>query len=341
MALIEKIKEKAKTLGFALAGVTTPEPPPHWPVFQNWLALGRNGSMSYLNDPRRADPHLVLPECKSILMLALPYPNPAHDPSQPSHRGRVAAYARGGDYHLIIPEKLKALAAFIEQEAGVPVPHRCTTDTGPLLERDLAQRAGLGWIGRSTCLINPAIGSSFFLAELLLGIELEPDEPFTADRCGKCNRCIEACPTACILPDRTLDTRCCISYLTIENKGEIPPGLRQQVGDWIFGCDICQQVCPWNQHAKSTSETCFEPRPGMPPSELTVELSLTPPEFKKKFRDSPLLRARRGGYLRNVAVVLGNQKDPASIPALERAAREEEALISPHARWALEQIRNG
>jgi epoxyqueuosine reductase len=341
MSFVEKIKEKAHCLGFSLAGVTTSDPPPHWPVFQHWLALGRNGSMDYLHDPRRAEPQLVLPGCKSILVLGMRHPKVANDQRKPSSSGYIAAYARGEDYHIAIPAKLKILERFIEQEAGMAVSLRSYTDTGPLLERDLAQRAGLGWIGKNTCLINPKIGSFFFLAEILLDIELDADQPFTADRCGSCTRCIEACPTACILPDRTLDANRCISYLTIENKGEIPPDLRSKVGNWIFGCDICQEVCPWNQDTTPIVESIIEPRRGIPVIDLTADLSLTAQEFNKKFKTSPILRARRGGYLRNVSVVLGNQKDPASIPALEIIAEKEDELVRLHARWALEQIRKG
>lgn len=343
MALTEKIKDEARCLGFALVGVTTPDPPPHWPVFQNWLAVGRHGSMGYLADPRRSDPRLVLPECKSIIVLAMCYPDPEFAPAsgQSPLFGRVAAYAWGRDYHLVLPEKLKALAGFIEREAGASVTHRWYTDAGPLLERDLAQRAGLGWIGRNTCLINPAIGSYFFLAEILLGIELEPDPPFTYDRCGTCTRCIEACPTACILPDRTLDARRCISYLTIENRGEIPLGMRPKIGNWVFGCDICQIVCPWNRRAKPTPDPAFVSRSGVPAPDLTSALSLSPQEFNKQFKDSPIQRARRRGYLRNVSVALGNTKNPAAVPALEGAAQEEDPLIGIHARWALKEIRKG
>lgn len=339
MVLIDKIKEKAHSLGFSLAGVTTADPPPHLPVFQNWLALGRNGSMDYLSDPRRVDPRLVMSECRSILVLGIPYPFQEKN-NKLIQQGGVAAYARGDDYHSILPEKLEAIARFIEQETKVPVAHRNYTDTGPLLERDLAQRAGLGWIGKNTCLINPEIGSSFFLAEILLGIKLEPDEPFTADRCGTCTRCIDACPTRCILPDRTLDARRCISYLTIENKGDIPLGLRPQMGGWIFGCDVCQLVCPWNKDEKTIDNSCFRPRPDIPPSDLSRELSLTSQEFNKKFMNNPIRRARRSGYLRNVSVALGNQKDRASIPALEKVAKEKDDLISLHAKWALGKIRD-
>src|SRR5512139_3833352 len=187
--------------------------------------------------------------------------------------GRVAAYAWGEDYHTVLTERLQQLVVFIETHLGSPFPYRIYTDTGPLLERELAQRAGLGWIGKNTCLINPQAGSYFLLGEVLLGVALEPDAPFIADRCGSCTRCLEACPTGCILPDRTIDARRCISYLTIELKGIIPVELRPAIGNWVFGCDICQEVCPWNQRfARTQGEAAFTARPGLSTPRLVDEL---------------------------------------------------------------------
>lgn len=341
MSLTDSIKDESARLGFSLSGITKPEPPLHWNAYEHWLSMGRHGSMDYLSDRRRADPHLVLRNCHSILVLAVRYPNPGpvtHSEGLPP-AGQVAAYAWGRDYHLALSERLKALASFIDTQAGSRVPHRWYTDTGPLLERDLAQRAGLGWIGKNTCLIHPKIGSYFLLAEILLGIELEPDVPFSADRCGMCTRCITACPTGCILPDRTLDARRCLSYLTIENKTEIPPDLRPQLDNRIFGCDICQQVCPWNRFANPEYDPTFSARPGLPKPDLIAELALTSKEFIRKFKDNPVMRSKRRGYLRNVAVALGNSGDSAAIPALERAIHDIEPLVREHAVWALEQIR--
>ncbi|RPI82769.1 MAG: tRNA epoxyqueuosine(34) reductase QueG, partial [Chloroflexi bacterium] len=250
-ALKQAIKDKAKELGFLLVGVTGPEPPAHLDVFSHWLQAGRHGEMSYLaterSIQRRSDPKQILPECRSILSLAAPYPSPGGPDHVGAGKGKVAAYAWGDDYHDVLPERLDALVEYIEAEVGHPVPNRWYTDTGPILERELAQRAGLGWIGKNTLLINPQQGSYFLLAEILLGIDLEPDPPFTMDGCGSCTRCLDACPTSCILPDRTIDATRCISYLTIELKGSIPEDLRPQIGEWVFGCDVCQQVCPWNQ----------------------------------------------------------------------------------------------
>ena len=340
MPLTQAVKNEARRLGFPLAGITTPEPPLHWPAYVHWLSMGRHGSMDYLTDPRRADPRLALPGCRSILVLAVSYPDPgpAAKTKFAYPTGAVAAYAWGRDYHLVLPERLKTLASFIEGQVGSPVPHRWHTDTGPIMERDLAQRAGLGWIGKNTCLIHPKIGSYFLLAEILLGIELEPDVPFSADRCESCTRCITACPTGCILSDRTLDARRCLSYLTIENKKEIPPDLRPLMGNQVFGCDICQQVCPWNRFANPEHDPAFNAHPGLPNPDLRVELALNPQEFNRKFKGSPVLRSKRRGYLRNVAVALGNSGDKTALPVLEMVVQNNEALIGEHAGWALEQI---
>ncbi len=343
MNLKQAVKAEARRLGFMLAGVTSADPPPHYPAFTAWLAQGRHGEMAYLasdaSRQRRADPRALLPDCRSILVLAAPYSAPAPAPQNAS-RGRVAAYAWGEDYHETLSDRLRQLGDFIQAQAGQPVVLRGYTDTGPLLERDLAQRAGLGWIGKNTCLIHPQTGSYFFLAELLLSIEMEPDPPFAADHCGTCTRCIQACPTGCILPDRTLDARRCISYLTIELKGEIPVELRRLTGDWVFGCDVCQQVCPWNQRfAPAEGDPAFAARPGLPFPDLEAELALTPEAFNRKFKGSAVRRAKRRGYLRNAAVALGNHRRLEAVPALRQAAQEEaEALIRQAAAWALEQM---
>jgi epoxyqueuosine reductase len=344
--LKQAIKEEARRLGFILAGVTTPEPPPHLSVFEDWLMQGRNATMAYLSQDRsrarRADPRLILPECRSILVLAIPYskPSPARtrDPERREVQGKIAAYAAGTDYHLVLPERLQTLAAFIEEQAGQPVANRWYTDTGPILERDMAQRAGLGWIGKNTCLINPKQGSYFLLSEILLDLELEPDQPFVTDHCGTCTRCIEACPTECILPDRTIDAGRCISYLTIELKDEIPTGLRPLMGEWVFGCDICQMVCPWNRFAAPEGDQAFNPREDAYPPDLIRELELSPGDFNQKFKDSPVQRARRRGYLRNVAVALGNEGRPGMIPALKAVFNDPEPLVREHAAWAIDRI---
>ena len=249
----------------------------------------------------------------------------------------MAAYALGDDYHDVLLPRLAEIAAFIEEQVGEPVPCRWYTDTGPILERDLARRAGLGWIGKNSMLINPRAGSYFLLAEILLGIDLPPDEPFTTDHCGSCTRCLDACPTSCIRPDRTLEAERCISYLTIENKGEIPLDLRELVGEWQFGCDVCQQVCPWNRFA-GLGDAAFDARPGVPPDDLVDDLSLTLQAFNRKFKGSPVKRAKRRGYLRNTSVVLGNRGDETAIEGLAAAIKDFEPLVRAHAAWALGEI---
>lgn len=347
--LKEKIKTKSSQLGFILAGVTTPEPLPHYSTFENWLAQGRHGTMNYLAEERsrarRRDPRLILPECKSILVLATPYTPPlplalsgANEESAVEAegiRGQIASYARGDDYHDVLPARMQELVQFIEAQAGSPVANRWYTDTGPLLERDLAQRAGIGWIGKNTCLIHPKHGSYFLLSEVLLDLELEPDPRFTTDHCGTCTRCIEACPTDCILPDRTIDASRCISYLTIELKEEIPPELREKMGKWIFGCDVCQQVCPWNRFA-GEGDPAFGSQ--HPVHILTDELVISTQEFNQRFKRSPVKRAKRRGYLRNVAVALGNTGDIHVLPVLQNALNDDEPLVREHAKWAIEKI---
>ncbi len=334
-ALKQAIKEKARQLGFVLAGVTSSEPPQHYNIFENWLDQNKHGTMQYLAEERgrirRADPKKILPECKSILVLALPYS------SFSTHHSsfHIASYALGEDYHEIIPARLKQIVEFIEEQVGHPIPNRYYTDTGPILERELAQRAGLGWIGKNSMLINPQAGSTFFLAEILLGIELEPDNPFSTDHCGTCTRCLTACPTQCIQPDRTVDARRCISYLTIELKDEIPEGLRSQMENWIFGCDICQQVCPWNRFSLP-ADPAFEPKIPLPV--LISDLTLSSGEFNQRFKKSPIKRTKRRGYLRNLSVAVGNKGDEKNIPFLEQAAQDKEPLIKSHAQWAIKNI---
>lgn len=285
---------------------------------------------------RRANPRELLPECKSILVLATPYSPPLPDQAEGSGaRGKIASYAQGADYHDVLPARMQELVQFIEKQVACPVKNRWYTDTGPILERDLAQRAGIGWIGRNTCLIHPKHGSYFLLSEILLDLDLEPDPPFVTDHCGTCTRCIEACPTDCILPDRTIEAKRCISYLTIELKEDIPVEQRDKMGDWIFGCDICQQVCPWNRFAQEGDPAFQENRPI---HSLTEELTLTPQEFNQRFKGSPIKRAKRRGYLRNVAVALGNSKDRIALPVLQQALKNDEPLVRKHAQWAIEQI---
>lgn len=347
MSLKDDIQAEAQTLGFSLVGFTRPATPPHFAEFERWLGQGRHGQMAYLSRldsiQRRKIQQSILTEAQSILSLAILYASPGHQPDRQQTaqvRGRVAAYAWGKDYHLVIPPRLDRLAEKISSLLGRSVRQKRYTDTGPILERDLAQQAGLGWIGKNTCLISPDLGSFFFLSEVFLDVEIEPDPPFAFDRCGSCQRCIQACPTGCILPDRTIDATRCISYLTIENKAEIPLDLRADMGNWIFGCDICQEVCPWNlRFAPEKGDPSFNPISGISDPSLLEDLRLSPESFNRKFKDSPILRSRRRGYLRNICVALGNQPDSVSIPAIANVLlNDPEPLVRGHAAWALGNI---
>ena len=331
-------KNRAKQLGFALVGVTSPEPPVHMKVYEMWLAEGRHGEMRYLETDRarkrRANPKEILPECEAILVLAANY--------LPQNVGSgVAAYAVGDDYHDVLIDRLKQLVSSLEAQLGRELKYRHYTDTGPLLERDLAQRAGLGWIGKNTCLINQERGSYFFLAEVLLDVPLLPDEPIKVDHCGECTLCIEACPTACILPDRTLDATRCISYLTIELKGVVSEELRPRTGDWIFGCDVCQQVCPWNvRFAEATTDPAFQARPYLQKVTPKDFLRLSERDYQRELTRSPLKRAKHAGLLRNATLAAANIGDQACVPDLENLLDEtNDPILRIHAAWALGQFR--
>lgn len=346
MSLKKFIQAETERLGFTLSGAARVEPPLHLSTYERWIDSGLHAGMGYLATERamerRANPAVIQPEARSLLVVALPYHSPASIPDSQANEaaGRVAAYAWGDDYHDIIPPRLQELGEALEKHLGRAIRQRPYTDTGPILERDFAQTAGLGWIGKNTCLISPRHGSYFLLGEMFVDVEIEPDDPLTTDHCGTCMRCIEACPTGCIRPDRTIDSSRCISYLTIENKGEIPTELREKTGDWVFGCDICQMVCPWNlRFAKPEGDPALAPRPGIPRPVLREELRLTPQEFNRKFKGSPIQRARRRGYLRNVAVALGNQQDTSTVHDLaETLLNEPEPLVRAHAAWALGRI---
>lgn len=337
------VKDEAHKLGFELAGICSADPSPHIDIYENWLREGRNGEMGYLATERarlgRADPRQILPECKSILVVGANYLSLGAKDNQTSAT-HIAAYALGDDYHDVFVARLTKLIEFLQGLISERFAYRIYTDTGPILERELAQRAGLGWIGKNTCLISPKGGSYFLLGEVLLTLPLEPDEPFTTDHCGNCTRCIDACPTASILPDRTLDARRCISYLTIELKGPIPAEQRPDIGNRLFGCDICQQVCPWNQRfAQTSEEVAFKLRPFLETANLMEILQLDDDGFRAAFQGSPIKRAKRRGLLRNAAIVAGNICQPSLLPILgSLLLNDPEPLIREHAAWALGQF---
>jgi epoxyqueuosine reductase len=333
---------EAEALGFDLCRIATAGPPPHAAEFHAWLAAGRHGEMAWLekNAARRTDPEQVLPGARSVIMLAVNYwqPDRKDEPASPAEGGakpgRIARYAWGDDYHEIVEPKLWKFDAFLQTLGGR---QRQYVDTGPVLERDFAALSGLGWQGKSTMVIHPRMGTFFLLAAILTTLDLPADEPMP-DHCGKCTRCITACPTGAITAPRQLDARLCISYLTIENKGAIPEALRPLMGDRIYGCDDCLDACPWNRFASAARETRFAAREfvGMPLREF---LALDEEGFRTLFRKSPIKRIKRRGLLRNVCVALGNVGTAEDLPALERAALDPEPLIAEHARWAVGRVR--
>ena len=326
-----------RELGFDSCRIAACAKPAHATEFREWLREGAHGEMNYMQraEEKRCDPQKVLPGAKSIVVLALNYfQGEEIRRSQTAATGKIARYACGDDYHDVIEAKLDKIDQFLRDFGGQ---QKCYVDTGPILERDHAAQAGIGWHGKNTMLIDERLGTWFFLAEILTTIELPPDDP-VPDRCGTCDRCIKACPTGAITAPHRLDAPRCISYLTIELKGSIPLELRPLIGDRIFGCDDCLDVCPWNRFAQISHETAFSARESTTGTSLREYLELTEAEFRQLFRNSPIKRIKRRGFLRNVCVALGNAGDVSDLPALERAAADPEPLIAEHAGWAIEQI---
>jgi epoxyqueuosine reductase len=366
---------RANELGFDACRVTTAEPPASAPDFERALAEGRHAEMAWLAKApeKRADLSRVLPGIRSVVTVAISYhrpadrmgsdpaetdvfasnqgysgadrPEPGHEmaslqvsaPSHPPLSGVVARYAQHPDYHDLLKEPLRALTEFLDTEARVTQRSLWYVDTGPILERDLAQRAGIGFVGKHTNLISRSLGNWFLLAEILTTAELEPDAP-EHNRCGSCTRCLSACPTGALPAPFTLDARRCISYLTIEHRGSIPEDLRPAIGTRIFGCDDCLAACPWNRFARAGALLREHHRADLAQPDLLELLSLDEAAFKARFAGTSLLRTKRRGLLRNVCVALGNVGDPRAIPALTRAAQDPEPLIAEHATWALGRI---
>lgn len=367
-SLSARLKREAQALGFDLVGIAPVRESDHGAFYREWLRAGRHGSMSYLARPeaveRRLDPRAAWPEVRSALVVAHNYYEEGDDgaAADPA-RGIVARYARGRDYHRVIRKKLLELVRFLEGEVGRELPAaRAYVDTGPVLERELARRAGLGWFGRNTMLIHPQRGSYFFLGTLLLELELDYDSPFEPDRCGTCSACTDACPTGALLGrDQNgapvVDATRCISYLTIENRGPIPRELRPLIGNRVFGCDICQEVCPFNaRFARGSAEPDYaargpgerprgvQPAPGVSsahPGTATpslielLETALDAAAWDSFSRSSAIRRAGRAGFARNVCVGLGNWGSREAVPVLTSALSDSEPLVRAHAAWAL------
>jgi epoxyqueuosine reductase len=348
--LAERLKSYALEAGFEAAGICTLQPSDHATFYRAWLDAGYHGDMSYLARPdavaARRDPAAAFAGLRSALVVALHYDAVADASPDDSARAVIARYARGRDYHRVMKKKLFELLHRIEQEtARAQGLARVYIDTGPVLERELARRAGIGWFGKNTMLLHPKRGSYFFLGSLLLELDLEADAPFEKDHCGSCRACLDACPTGALLGRDAsgapvMDARLCISYLTIENRGPIPRELRPLIGNRVFGCDICQEVCPWNspKFVQLTRERDFAPRAHVVDRSLVDLMGMSEEEWDEFSRGSAIRRAKRSGFLRNVAVALGNCGWPAAVPALAAALSDPEPLVRGHAAWALGEV---
>jgi epoxyqueuosine reductase len=336
LKLTEELKKRAGALGFSLCGVCPAVPPPGAARFDEWLAAGYAGQMRYLADRREAyhHPAHVLNGARSIVMLAMNYRSAEPAVPQPG-QGRVSRYAWGSmDYHDLVRGRLNMLCDFVRDHAP-SAQLRGVVDTAPLLEREFAQLAGLGWIGKNTLLINRHEGSWFFLAALLTDLELSYDTAHESDRCGTCRACLDACPTNAFPQPYVLDASRCISYLTIELRAAVPADLRPGVGDWLFGCDVCQEVCPWNSRAPLSRQAEFSPREDSNPNDLIALFDRDDTAFRERFRHTPLWRPKRRGLLRNAAIVLGNRPIPDALPALTRGLNDVEPLVRGACAWAL------
>ena len=335
----EQIRQRAMELGFDDCRFASASPPDGAKQFQNWVAEGKFGEMAWIekNAAKRVDPQKVLHDAKTAICLAVSYETNAPEKKSPMVHGTVARYARFNDYHDILGERLKSLSQFVDEFGGGQTRSLWYVDTGPILERDFAQRAGIGFAGKHTNLISRKFGNWIFLAEILTTLEIEPDAP-EKNHCGKCARCIAACPTEAITAPFQLDARRCISYLTIELKGPIPEEFRRAIGNRIYGCDDCLAVCPWNKFAHEGRLMKSHARKDLEQPDLVELLSLDDKQFKTRFAGSPVLRTKRRGLLRNACVALGNVGDKSALSALEKAAQDSEPLIAEHARWAISEI---
>ncbi|MES2660099.1 MAG: tRNA epoxyqueuosine(34) reductase QueG [Verrucomicrobiota bacterium] len=335
--MLDQIKAWAAELGFDDCRIARAREASHADLFREWIAEGKHGEMAWLErtPERRCDPREVLPGCKSIVCLALNY-YPGRSPFPDGQDGgyRIARYAWNDDYHDLIQKRLREFDVKLQTLGGT---QRFYVDTGPVLERDFATDAGIGWNGKSTVQIHRHLGAWFFLAELLTTLDLTPDAPF-GDHCGKCTACITACPTQAITAPRRVDARRCVSYLTIEHKGPIPEEFRIAMGDRIYGCDDCLDACPWNRFASESREMTFHARASVFEKRLRDFLELDDDGFRALFAKSPIKRIKRPRFLRNVCVALGNTGTRDDLPALEKAARDPDPLVGEHAAWAVRRL---
>jgi len=334
-----ELLRRAAAIGFDSCRIAPAAAPRHREQFHAWLESGFAAEMDWIGRgaEKRSDPQKVLPSARSVIVLALNYWQGEEEKEAGGREnGRIARYAWGDDYHELMEKKLRELDSFLTSAGGQ---QKFYVDTGPVLERDFAAEAGIGWHGKSTMLLNRQLGTWFFLAEIFTTLELPFDPPQVA-RCGSCTRCIDACPTGAITAPHQLDSRRCISYLTIELKGSIPLELRPMIGDRIYGCDDCLDACPWNRFAQVSREAAFSARPAVTQMRLRDFLALDEEQFRNMFRGSPIRRVKRRGFLRNVCVALGNVGTREDLPALVNAARDQEPLVAEHAVWAIEQIKD-
>jgi len=331
----DSLLETAQLAGFDLCRIAKAGPAPHARELQAWLESGHHATMDWMQRTaeQRSDPRVLLPGALSVVVLATNYYRSSAQ-GDPGREGRIARYARGPDYHDVIGPRLHSLDRAMSAAGGV---QKCFVDGGPVLERDWAAASGVSWHGKSTMGIHPELGTWFFLSVILTTLEFEPDAPI-ADRCGRCTRCIDACPTDAIVAPHRLDARRCISFLTIENKGPIPEEFREAMGDRIFGCDDCLDACPWNRFARESRDAQLSPLPRIQGTRLRDFLSLDNSAFKALFAGSPILRAKRRGFLRNVCVALGNKGTAEDLPALRAAVADHEQLVRDHAAWAIARI---
>jgi len=342
-ALARAAKDLARENGFDLAGIAPPHLGEAYGRYRDWLARGHHGAMAYMarTPEAREDLRRLWPETRSALVVAMRYQPPdapaGGEASPPLPRGIIAGYAQGGDYHKFMKKRLMRVLRSLK-EIAPEIEGRSYVDTGPVLERDLAVLCGLGWKAKNSLLLNRELGSYFFLGTLLLNAGLPPDAPFEEDHCGTCTRCIEACPTGAIVAPGVLDARLCISYLTIELRGPMPRELRPLVGGHVFGCDICQEVCPWNEEAPPAAEPRFLPRPGARRPELLGLLELGEGAFRERFLGTAVMRCRYDGFLRNAAVAVGNTAGAEALQPLARALKHAEPMARGHAAWAMGRI---
>ena len=337
MPLRAAIAEQARLLGFAAVGLAAVAESAAGDRTAAWIAAGRHGSMGWIERhvPAKGDPRAYWPAARTVLVVAVPYYDPSPAANDPGE-GRFSRYAWGRDYHKVVRRRLETLLAALQ--AAMPgLQGRICVDTAPLAEKDLAQRAGIGWVGKHGNLIRRGVGSWFFLGEILLDADLAPDPP-ALDHCGTCTRCIDACPTAAIVSPGVVDARRCISYLTIEHRGEIDADLRPAMGNLVYGCDICQDVCPHNRFALPSEDPAFAPRHGLEAPALTELLALDEAGFLARFAGSPVMRTKRHGLARNAAVALGNAGDPVAVPDLIAALDDPDASVRSHVAWALGRI---